>query len=65
MEINGLVVYNGKLYGGAIPRAEVFRYDDGVAWTSVGRFLEPLDYQFQDSKEWARVTSLTIRSMCR
>jgi hypothetical protein len=60
MEINGLVVYNGKLYGGAIPRAEVFRYDDGVAWTSVGRFLEPPGYQFQDSKEWARVTSLTV-----
>ena len=60
MEINGLVVYNGKFYGGSIPRAEVFRYDDGTSWTSVGRFLEPADYRFQDAKQWARVTSLTV-----
>ena len=60
LEINGLTVYNGKFYGGAIPRAEIFRYDEATAWTSVGRFLEPPDYQFQDSKEWARVTSLTV-----
>jgi hypothetical protein len=27
LEINALNVYNGQLYGGAIPRAEVFRYN--------------------------------------
>ena len=59
LEINGLVVYNGKLYGGSIPRSEVFRYDEGTDWKSVGRFLNPADYQFNDPKEWARVTSLT------
>jgi hypothetical protein len=60
LEINGLVVYNGKLYGGSIPRSEVFRYDEGVKWTSVGRFLDPAGYPFKDTNEWARVTSLTV-----
>ncbi len=59
-KINGLAVYNGKLYGGAIPRAEVFRYDDAQGWTSVRRFLDPAGYVFQSPIEWARVTSLTV-----
>jgi len=33
-----LVVYNGKLYGGSIPRAEVCRYDGRPQWTSLKRF---------------------------
>jgi len=60
LEINGLTVYNGKLYGGTIPRAEVFRYDGGKQWTSIKRFLDPEGYIFNDSNEWARVTSLTV-----
>ena len=60
LEINGLVVYNGLLYGGSIPHSEVFRYDEGVKWTSVGRFLDPAGYPFKDTNEWARVTSLTV-----
>jgi hypothetical protein len=59
IEMNALTVYNGKLYSGSIPRAEVFRYDDGTTWTSIRRFLDPAGYVFKDSKEWARVTSLT------
>lgn len=59
-EMNALTVYNGKLYSGSIPRAEVFRYDEGTTWTSIRRFLDPAGYAFKDSKEWARVTSLTI-----
>jgi len=53
-------IHNGKLYGGSIPRSEVFRYDDGTAWAAVGRFLDPADYQFRNPNEWARVTSLTV-----
>ena len=60
IEINGLTVYNGKLYGGTIPRAEVFRYDGDKSWTSIHRFLDPAGYEFKDSTEWARVTSLTV-----
>ncbi len=60
IEMNALTVYNGKLYSGSIPRAEVFRYDDGTAWASMRRFLDPAGYTFKDSREWARVTSLTI-----
>jgi hypothetical protein len=92
LEINALNVYNGQLYGGTIPRAEVFRLDTSKAhgipaelvppppkprrsrtnratpapsatgdsaWLSVRRFLDPPGYEFKDSNEWARVTSLT------
>jgi penicillin amidase len=30
-----------------------------AAWPSVRRFLDPAGYEFKDSNEWARVTSLT------
>ncbi|MDQ1328433.1 MAG: hypothetical protein QG641_1718, partial [Candidatus Poribacteria bacterium] len=60
IEINGLTVYSGKLYGGTIPRSEVFRYDGRTNWVSIGRFLDPEGYEFKNSDEWARVTSLTV-----
>jgi hypothetical protein len=59
LEINGLTVYNGSMYAGTIPRAEVFRYDGEGKWTSLRKFLQPDDYVFKHSNEWARVTSLT------
>jgi hypothetical protein len=59
MEINALVVHNGQLYGGTIPRAEVFRFDGRQKWSSIRRFLDPAGYEFKNSNEWARVTSLT------
>jgi hypothetical protein len=37
LEINSVNVHNGQLYGGTIPRAEVFRFDASVA----GRELIP------------------------
>ncbi len=40
-EVNSLVVYNGKLYGGSLPRSEVCRYDGGSKWTSLKRFYSP------------------------
>jgi hypothetical protein len=62
LEINALCVYNGKLYGGTIPWAEVFRYDGPGAWTRLRRFHDPEGGDFQSSDDWARVTSLTVFS---
>jgi hypothetical protein len=74
--MNGLVVYNGKLYCGTIPRAEVFRFEGGTEWTHLARFYAPegwepvaADYQpppgvkvANTSALWTRVTSLTVYS---
>ena len=71
-EVNSLVVYNGKLYGGSIPRAEVCRYDGEERWTSLKRFYSPPGWvpvpptdnggkpTPEQVGEWSRVTSLTI-----
>jgi hypothetical protein len=68
-EINALTVYNGMLYAGAIPRGEVFRYDDG-RWTSIHRFFSPPGWDpgpptapvREEVNNWTRVTSLTVHS---
>jgi len=57
-EINALTVYNGKLYAGSIPQADVYRYDGGKEWTLMRRFYAP--GLSPDPKEWARLTSLTV-----
>ncbi|WP_410962135.1 hypothetical protein, partial [Salmonella sp. SAL4457] len=72
-EINGLTVYNGKLYAGSIPRAEVYRYEGEKEWTLLKRFFapqgwEPIPVKHDTSLperrkrvgEWTRVTSLTV-----
>ena len=62
-EPNGLTVYNGKLFAGSIPWAEVYRYDGDEGWTLIRRFLSHAPKNFRDLKhyrEWARVTSLTV-----
>src|SRR5262249_58263461 len=33
----GMAVHNGKLYGGTLPLAEVYRYEGETAWTPTGR----------------------------
>ena len=33
----GMAVYNGKLYAGTLPLAEVYRYDNGGQWTPTGQ----------------------------
>ena len=73
IEVNGLAVYNGKLYAGTIPRAEVFRYESDGDWTSLRRFFSPDGWEpvavdepdsgpkaRRRSDEWTRVTSLTV-----
>ena len=71
-EVNSLVVYNGKLYGGSIPRAEVARYDGTPQWTTIKQFYSPTGWTPVPPMEngghptndelnaWSRVTSMTI-----
>jgi hypothetical protein len=67
-EVNALAVYNGKLYGGSIPRAEICRYDGVPEWTSLKRFYSPEGWQpalpgkaaREEYNQWSRVTSLTV-----
>jgi hypothetical protein len=67
-----LNVYNGKLYGATIPRAEILRYERDRAWTSLRRLYAPPGWRpvlvrnmrrppHGDGRmrEWTRVTSLT------
>ena len=35
-EIEGMVVYNGKLFAGTLPLARVYRYDGGSTWNYTG-----------------------------
>jgi Concanavalin A-like lectin/glucanases superfamily len=71
-EVMALNVYNGKLYGASIPRAEVFRYERDRSWTSLRRLFEPPGWRpvlvrnmarppdgDRRMREWTRVTSLT------
>jgi hypothetical protein len=71
-EVMALNVYNGKLYGAAIPRAEVFRYERDGSWVSLRRFFQPPGWRpvlvrnmcrppdgDRRMREWTRVTSLT------
>lgn len=71
-EVNALNVFNGKLYAGTLPRAEVFRYERDGSWTSLRRFRNDPGWQpvlvrdmerppdgDRRMREWGRVTSLT------
>ena len=71
-EVMALNVYNGKLYGATIPRAEVFRYERDRSWTSLRRLFDPPGWRpvlvrnmerppdgDRRMREWTRVTSLT------
>ena len=33
LETMGMMVYNGKLYAGTLPLAEMYRYDGDKTWT--------------------------------
>lgn len=60
-EVVGLTLYNGSLYAGAIPRAEVFRYDGPEHWTSIRRLFDPPDYNAEkDVEDWSRASSMTV-----
>ncbi|WP_428305693.1 LamG domain-containing protein [Lacipirellula sp.] len=60
-EVVQLLVYNGSLYGGSIPRAEVFRFDGVDQWTSLGRLFDPKDYDAkEDVEDWSRASSMRL-----
>ncbi len=66
-EIVSLTVYNGCLYGGSIPRAEVFRFDGPAKWTSMGRLFDPPNFELvpvgsyaKGIQDWTRASSLTV-----
>lgn len=59
-EVNDLTVYNGKLYAGVIPKAQVWRYDDGTKWTCVKQLVDNPDYSVNFLPSWMRVPSMTI-----
>jgi len=44
-EINALQMYNGCLYAGSLPYAEVSRYDGGLTWTMIRRLHAPAGWR--------------------
>ena len=54
VEINSLVVYNGKLYAGTLPRIGLWRYENGTTWSLIDRLLP------ENAVYRARLTSLTV-----
>ena len=45
-EVMGMAVYNGKLYAGTLPLAQIYRYEGGTEWTLVDR-LEHTDTEYR------------------
>jgi hypothetical protein len=43
----GLAVHNGKMYGGTLPLAEVYRYDGGNAWSRTGQLDKTPDVKYR------------------
>ena len=59
-EINDLTVYNGKMYAGVIPKAQLWRYDGVGKVTLIKQLVENPDYSPDDVGSWCRVQCLTI-----
>ena len=66
-EVIGLTEYNGSLYAGTIPRAELFRFDGPNEWFSVRRLFDPPNFQpvpvgsgTKEVQDWSRASSLTV-----
>jgi len=43
----GMLVYNGKMYAGTLPLAEVYRYDGGSNWTLLDRLDHTPDVRYR------------------
>jgi hypothetical protein len=66
-EVIALTVYNGCLYAGSIPRAEVFRLDRDNRWTSVRRLYDPPGFQpapvgsgDKSVQDWTRASGFAV-----
>ena len=58
-EVMDLTVYNGKLYAGLIPLAEVYRYERDGDWSLLGSLARRADWDVNTTATWARVTCLS------
>jgi hypothetical protein len=58
-EVMDLTVYNGKLYAGLIPLAEVFRYERDNDWRQLGSLASRPDWSVDVTATWTRVTCLS------
>ncbi len=47
LEAMPLLVYNGKMYGGTLPTAQVFRYDDNQTWSLIGQVDHTPDVKYR------------------
>lgn len=52
-EVMGMLTYNGMLYAGTVPHAEVHRFDDGGSWTRVGTLDETPDALYRRASSMA------------
>lgn len=55
-EVMDLVVYNGKLYAGLIPKAEVYRYEKDNDWTLLASLAKRPDWEVDTFPTWNRIT---------
>ena len=46
-EVMAMAVYNGRLYAGTLPLAQVYRYDGGTTWTSTGQLDATPDVKYR------------------
>jgi hypothetical protein len=58
-EVMDLTVYNGKLYAGLIPKAEVYRYEHDGDWKQLGSLARRSDWSVDTTATWTRVTCLS------
>jgi hypothetical protein len=47
LEVMGMLVHNGHLYGGTLPLAAVFRYDGDRGWTKTGQLDTTADARYR------------------
>jgi hypothetical protein len=47
LEAMPLLVYNGRMYGGTLPLAEIYRYDGDENWTRLGRVDHTPDVKYR------------------
>jgi hypothetical protein len=57
-EVNDLQVYNGKLYAGVIPKAEVYRFESESRWTLLRSLVGDIANSPLNTHGWARVTCM-------
>jgi hypothetical protein len=57
-EVNDLLVHNGSLYAGVLPKAEVYRREADGQWTLLASLARRPDWARNRLHSWCRVTAL-------